>query len=45
MVGAVPFLLPLLFQNVFGWSAVKSGASSCSLFVGNIGIKPATTFR
>src|SRR5690606_22943723 len=24
-VGAVPFLLPLLFQEVFGWSPVKSG--------------------
>jgi hypothetical protein len=23
-IGAVPFLLPLLFENVFGWSPVKS---------------------
>ena len=29
-VGAVPFLLPLLFQTVFGWSAVNPGASCCS---------------
>ncbi len=42
-VGAVPFLLPLLFQNIFGWSPVKSGAVVLFLFVGNIAIKPATT--
>ena len=39
-IGAVPFLLPLLFENVFGWSAVKSGAIVLFVFVGNIGIKP-----
>jgi EmrB/QacA subfamily drug resistance transporter len=44
MVGATPFLLPLLFQNIFGWSPVKSGAVVLFIFVGNIGIKPATTF-
>jgi EmrB/QacA subfamily drug resistance transporter len=44
MVGAAPFLLPLLFQNIFGWSPVKSGAVVAFIFVGNIGIKPATTF-
>ncbi|MEV7598625.1 MFS transporter [Kitasatospora sp. NPDC089797] len=43
VVGAGPFLLPLLFQTVFGWSAVKSGAVVLFIFVGNIGIKPATT--
>ncbi|MFF0746109.1 MFS transporter [Streptomyces sp. NPDC004111] len=43
-VGAVPFLLPLLFQDAFGWSAVKSGALVLFVFVGNIGIKPATTW-
>jgi EmrB/QacA subfamily drug resistance transporter len=43
-IGAVPFLLPLLFENVFGWSAIKSGAIVLFVFVGNIGIKPATTF-
>ena len=43
-VGAMPFLLPLLFQEVFGWSPVKSGTVVLFLFVGNIGIKPATTF-
>lgn len=44
VVGAGPFLLPLLFQEVFGWSSVKSGAVVLLLFVGNIAIKPATTF-
>jgi EmrB/QacA subfamily drug resistance transporter len=43
-VAAVPFLLPLLFQEVFGWSAVRSGAVVLFVFVGNIGIKPATGF-
>ncbi|BBA98783.1 putative transmembrane efflux protein [Actinacidiphila reveromycinica] len=43
-VAAVPFLLPLLFQEVFGWSAVRSGALVLFVFVGNIGIKPATGF-
>ncbi len=44
VVAAVPFLLPLLFQEVFGWSAVRSGAVVLFVFVGNIGIKPATTY-
>jgi EmrB/QacA subfamily drug resistance transporter len=42
-VAAVPFLLTLLFQNVFGWSPVKSGALVLFVFVGNIAIKPVTT--
>ena len=42
-VSAVPFLLTLLFQNVFGWSPVKSGAVVLFVFVGNIVIKPTTT--
>ena len=41
--GAMPFLLPLLFQTQFGWSPVKSGAVTAFVFVGNVGIKPATT--
>jgi EmrB/QacA subfamily drug resistance transporter len=44
VVVAIPFLLPLLFQTVFGWSAVKSGAVVLFVFVGNIAIKPATTW-
>jgi EmrB/QacA subfamily drug resistance transporter len=43
-VATVPFLLPLLFQEVFGWSAVRSGALVLFVFAGNIGIKPATTY-
>ena len=42
-ITSVPFLLTLLFQNVFGWSPVKSGAVVLFVFVGNVGIKPATT--
>jgi EmrB/QacA subfamily drug resistance transporter len=44
VVGAIPFLLPLLFQTVFDWSPIKSGALVLFVFVGNIAIKPATTF-
>jgi Major Facilitator Superfamily len=43
VVGATPFLLPLLFQTQFGWSPVKSGAVTAFIFVGNVGIKPLTT--
>jgi EmrB/QacA subfamily drug resistance transporter len=44
VISAVPFLLTLLFQTVFGWSAIKSGAVVLFVFAGNIGIKPATTY-
>jgi EmrB/QacA subfamily drug resistance transporter len=40
-MSAVPFLLPLLFETVFGWSAIKAGALVLCLFAGNIAIKPA----
>jgi len=43
-ISAVPFLLPLLFQDAFGWSAVQAGAIVLTLFVGNLCIKPATTW-
>ena len=43
-IAAVPFLLPLLFETVFGWSAIKSGVIVMFVFVGNIGIKPATAY-
>jgi MFS family permease len=43
-VGAVPFMLALVFQDVFRWTPVKSGSVVLFVFVGNIGIKPATTF-
>jgi MFS family permease len=42
-IQAVPFLLPLLFQDGFGWDPVHSGLLVAAVFVGNIGIKPATT--
>jgi EmrB/QacA subfamily drug resistance transporter len=42
-INAVPFLLPLLFQVGFHWTAVKSGAVLLALFAGNLGIKPLTT--
>ena len=40
---AAPFLIPLLYQAGFGWSAVQAGAILLWLFVGNIAIKPFTT--
>ena len=43
-INAVPFLLPLMFQDAFGWSAVEAGAVLLWLFVGNLAIKPATTW-
>jgi EmrB/QacA subfamily drug resistance transporter len=42
-VSAVPFLLPLMFQDVFGWSAVRAGSVALFVFVGNLAIKPLTT--
>lgn len=44
VVWSMPFILPLLFQRVFDWSPVKSGAAVLWIFAGNIGIKPATTW-
>jgi MFS family permease len=40
---AVPFLLALFFQLGFGWSAARAGTVVIALFIGNVGIKPATT--
>jgi EmrB/QacA subfamily drug resistance transporter len=42
-IGAVPFLLPLMFQEAFGWSPVKAGLMVIAVFVGNLGIKPLAT--
>lgn len=42
-ISSVPFLLPLMFQTGFGWSPLEAGAMVAAVFVGNIGIKPATT--
>jgi EmrB/QacA subfamily drug resistance transporter len=43
VVSAVPFLLPLMFQEAFGWTPVKAGLMVMAVFIGNIGIKPTTT--
>jgi MFS family permease len=42
-ISAAPFLLPLMFQNAFGWSPLKSGVLLLCVFLGNMGIKPLTT--
>lgn len=42
-VNALPFLLPLFFQDAFGWSPVQAGVAVGFGFVGNLAIKPATT--
>jgi EmrB/QacA subfamily drug resistance transporter len=42
-VASVPFLLPLLLQDGFGWSPVEAGLMVMWVFVGNFAIKPVTT--
>jgi EmrB/QacA subfamily drug resistance transporter len=42
-INAVPFLLPLMFQDRFGWSPLQAGVMVLFVFVGNLAIKPATT--
>ncbi|WP_411375534.1 MFS transporter [Arthrobacter sp. MPF02] len=42
-ISSVPFLLPLMFQAGFGWSPIQAGIMVAAVFIGNIGIKPATT--
>jgi MFS family permease len=42
-LNAAPFLTPLLFEEVFGWSAVKAGSVVLFIFVGNVGAKTITT--
>jgi MFS family permease len=43
VVGSVPLMLPLMFEDRFGWSPVKSGTLVLFVFLGNIVAKPATT--
>lgn len=43
VITAVPFLLPLQFQLVYGWTPFTAGALVGVLFLGNLVIKPATT--
>ncbi len=42
-IGAVPFLLPLMFQVGFGLSAFHAGMLTLAIFAGNLAMKPATT--
>ena len=43
IISAVPFLLPLMLQVGFGWSAVRAGFFVLLLFAGNVLIKPVTS--
>ncbi|SHH97328.1 drug resistance transporter, EmrB/QacA subfamily [Sporobacter termitidis DSM 10068] len=43
-VGSAPYLLTLLFQNEFGWSPAYAGSIVLFIFVGNVAIKPASTW-
>lgn len=42
-IGALPFLLPLLFQVAFGLSPVDAGSLVLAVFAGNLAMKPFTT--
>jgi len=42
-IAALPFLLPLLFQLVFGLDPFSSGLLLLAVFAGNLGMKPATS--
>ena len=42
-IASIPFILPLMFQLGFGWSAVKAGSMLLWLFAGNLFMKPFTT--
>jgi EmrB/QacA subfamily drug resistance transporter len=42
-IGAIPFLLPLLFQVGFAFSPVRSGLLVLAVFAGNLVMKPLTT--
>ncbi|WP_265975638.1 MFS transporter [Brucella intermedia] len=42
-VSAVPFLLPVMFQIGFGYSAFQAGMMLMAVFAGNLVMKPATT--
>ncbi len=42
-IAALPFLLPLLFQLVFGLDPLASGALLLAVFAGNLGMKPGTS--
>jgi Na+/melibiose symporter-like transporter len=41
-VAGLPYILTILLQSVFGWSAARAGWYIMFIFIGNIGIKPFT---
>ena len=43
-LNAAPFLAPLLFEEVFRWSAIRAGSVVLFIFVGNVGAKTMTTY-
>ncbi len=43
-LGSAPFLVPLMLQLGLGYSPVEAGSLLLWLFVGNLAIKPATTW-
>jgi len=42
-LNASPFLLPLMFQIGFGWSAPQAGAMVIAYMIGNLAMKAVTT--
>lgn len=42
-VGSVPFLMPLMLQSGFGYTASQAGLLMLTLFAGNLGMKMVTT--
>ncbi|CAK8054336.1 MFS transporter [Eupransor demetentiae] len=42
-IGALPYMMTLLLQVVFSWSAVTAGTYVIFIFLGNLAIKPFTT--
>ncbi len=43
MIGATPFLAPLMFQLAFGYTAFESGLLFLSAMLGNLALKPITS--
>lgn len=43
-IGSAPFLLPLMFQLTFGYTAVEAGSLLLWLFAGNLAMKTITTW-
>lgn len=43
-LSAVPLLLPLMFQLAFGFSSFDAGMMMMAIFIGNLVMKPGTTY-